>query len=666
MKAVNKRLFTCMNIFSSPLPDPTPSLEPLLLTKPILRSGRLPIGQILVDIGELSPGNLVKAIAIHRREDVRFDEILLAHNMVSEGGICRGLAIQYGCDLVDLTDDAPDSRLLDKIDPAFCLRYGIIPWKRVGAMTLIATAYPGDFSKLDPLLNPKIGSTMMVIAPESQIQLILTNMRHETLVKQAETRVVPTESCRNWNRGFATRYALALLFTLASSVLVFPILTLLALTLLATISLILNTGLKVAATWAIMRSNQNSAIQFVTRRGLPALTRLPRISILVPLYQESQIAARLVQRLNRLSYPRELLDIHLIVEQNDTITQTALATANLPRWMHQITVPEAELKTKPRALNFALNFCRGSIVGVFDAEDAPEPDQLFKVARQFSECAPNVACLQGVLDFYNPRENWLSRCFTIEYATWFRIVLPGLERLSLVMPLGGTTIFFRRNALEDVGAWDAHNVTEDADLGIRLARRGYKTELIATRTEEEANCKFWPWIRQRSRWLKGYAITWIVHMRNPRQLLKELGTWRFFGMQILFLGTLSQFLLAPVLWTFWALPLGIYHPLQSILSPTVFYLLTALFFISEIVTWAVGLFALAPSKHRRLWYWVPTLHLYFPLATIAAYKGIWELVSKPFYWDKTTHGQLEPRTDDPDISLQVSLNASLTPARPLV
>ncbi len=335
--------------------------------------------------------------------------------------------------------------------------------------------------------------------------------------------------------------------------------------------------------------------------------RLPRISILVPLYQEREIANRLIRRLERLNYPRELLDICLIVEQDDTVTQAALGAANLPRWMRKIMVPRAELKTKPRAMNYALDFCKRAIIGVYDAEDALEPDQLHKIVRRFEQAGPETACLQGVSDFYNTRTNWVSRCFTIEYATRFRVILPGLLRFGFVIPLGGTTVFFRRDVLEEIGSWDAHNVTEDADLGVRLARRGYQTELIATLTEEEANCRVWPWVRQRSRWLKGYAITWAVHMRSPKKLQKDLGPWRLFGIQLVFIGALSKFLLAPFLWTFWALPLGFSHPLAGTMSPTAIYLLTSLFFASELVSMTTGIIALAPDRHRRLWLWVPSL-----------------------------------------------------------
>ena len=175
----------------------------------------------------------------------------------------------------------------------------------------------------------------------------------------------------------------------------------------------------------------------------------------------------------------------------------------------------------------------------------PNPISFKKSQRGLPMPRQMLPACKGCLISITPRVNWLSRCFTIEYATWFRVILPGLARMGLPIPLGGTTLFFRRTILDRLGGWDAHNVTEDADLGIRLARHGYRTELIPTTTYEEANCRPWPWVRQRSRWLKGYAVTWAVHMRNPARLWRDLGPWRFFGVQVLFVGTLSQFITAP-------------------------------------------------------------------------------------------------------------------------
>jgi cellulose synthase/poly-beta-1,6-N-acetylglucosamine synthase-like glycosyltransferase len=347
-------------------------------------------------------------------------------------------------------------------------------------------------------------------------------------------------------------------------------------------------------------------------------------------------------RIREIDYPIELLDVCLVTESDDLTTRDALGKTVLPTWMRPVVVPQGTLRTKPRALNFALDFARGSIIGVYDAEDAPAPDQLRIVAAHFANRGPEVACLQGVLDYDNDSANWLTRCFTIEYASWFRIVLPGLEKLGLVVPLGGTTLFFRRDILEKLGGWDAHNVTEDADLGVRLARAGYRIELIPTVTQEEANGRFWPWIKQRSRWLKGYAITYAVHMRDPRQLWIDLGPRKFWGVQLLFAGTLSQFVLAPVLWSFWLIPFGVAHPLLQILSPFWFWVLAGVFFTTELISLAVAAIALRAAKKTWLIKWALTLQVYFPMAAIAAYKGLIELAWKPYYWDKTTHGVLLP------------------------
>ena len=629
-----------MNARTNPDKLSTLPLKPFVLTR---TAQTKPLGQILVEIGELSSGDLIKALAISAREEAQFGDILVAHGMVTDAGLFRGLAIQFGCQVADFDAVPPDARLIDQLGPDRCLREGLVPWKRVGGATVIASSRPQDFAGFSTTLPEGIGHVMLAVAPEHEIQTALLRIRQRRLATRAETRVAPGESCRNWRTSSMARFALAALLVLTSGLVISAQATLLVLSIWAVAALVMNTGLKTAAACTVLQRDRRADPVFISSRHRGRARRLPMVSIMVPLFREREIAGRLVIQLAKLTYPKELLDICLVVEEDDTVTQAALSTANLPRWMRQIIVPRGLLKTKPRALNYALDFCRGSIVGVYDAEDAPAPDQIHKIVRRFHDSGPDVACIQGVLDFYNPRANWLSRCFTVEYATWFRIILPGLERLNFVVPLGGTTLFFRRAVLEELGGWDAHNVTEDADLGVRLARHGYRTELIDSVTEEEANCRFWPWIKQRSRWIKGYAITWAVHMRSPRSLFADLGLWRFLGVQLLFLGTLSQFILAPVLWTFWALPLGLSHPLNSSLGDQWLGALTVIFLSAEALTIAVALFAVSATRHRGMWLWVPTMHLYFPLATIAGYKGIWEMVARPFYWDKTAHGHV-PQT----------------------
>ncbi|WP_272004760.1 glycosyltransferase family 2 protein [Roseovarius sp. ZX-A-9] len=306
--------------------------------------------------------------------------------------------------------------------------------------------------------------------------------------------------------------------------------------------------------------------------------------------------------------------------------------------MRAVIVPEGQPRTKPRAMNYALDFCEGDIIGIFDAEDSPDPDQITQVARRFQAAPPEVVCLQGSLDYYNPRQNWLARCFTIEFAAWFRVMLPGLARLGLAIPLSGTTLYFRRPALEELGGWDAHNVTEDADLGFRLARHGYRTEMIGTVTGEEANCRIWPWIKQRSRWLKGYMTTYLVHMRRPMQFYRQLGALKFWGFQAHFITALSQFFLAPFLWSFWLILLGLPHPLDPLISRDVLIMLGRLFLAVELLNIAIYVVAVSGRYHRHLIPWAPTMHFCTPLGTVAAYKALYELIFAPFFWDKTSHG----------------------------
>lgn len=610
-----------------------PQPQPQLATAPRPQPGRKPLGQILLEMGAVRPGDLLKALALRNRQDVRLGDILLTHGWVSETDLMAALARQWGAAVVDLIAEPPDPRMIDALGPELCLKEAAVPWRRIGGITLLATARPEHFTRLRAELPENLGPYRMVLAPERDVHAALLARRQTALIRRAEAKVDPDQSCRTRNEQRASRIALAAVVLAVLGLLLAPVAVFGLLFAWAMVTLFATMGLKLIS-WLAELAAQRRAPP--PPGALPA--RLPIISVMVPLFRERDIAERLIARLGRLTYPRELTDILLVVEEDDRTTREALATANLPIWMRIVTVPAGPIKTKPRALNYALNFCRGSIIGVYDAEDMPEPEQLHIVARHFAAAGPEVACLQGILDYYNPRTNWLSRCFTIEYAAWFRAMLPGLARLGLVVPLGGTTLFFRREPLEKLGGWDAHNVTEDADLGIRLARQGYRTELIPAVTYEEANCRTLPWIKQRSRWLKGYAITWAVHMRNPARLWRELGPKRFFGVQVLILGALSQYLLAPVLWSCWLILFGFWHPIEELLSPLLEDVLLVTFLATEIINITVGAWAVRGAAHRHLIAWVPTLHIYFPLGALAGWKAIYEVIVKPFYWDKTVHG----------------------------
>ena len=609
----------------------------LLHTTPPSPSELGPLALLLVGSDVISQTDAHAAQAIAQRQGLRVSDVLLSNSAVTRLSIAQAYSTLYQTQFINPCTSTVDTSLLDTYGAANAIRNGLLPWRKMGDQTIVLTDKPDQFERHMPALMANFGKVRMAITTSEYLESTVLQMRSAALVSAAETKVPAALSSRNWNSSRALRYGAVCLMLLVSCALVSPVATVGVLCAVTTVLLILTTGLKATAAWVSLRKDPHVELAPV----VPA--RLPAITLLIPLFRETEIAQHLLSRLCDIDYPHELLDVCLVTESDDATTRTALGDMVLPTWMRPVIVPQGTLRTKPRALNFALDFARGSIIGVYDAEDAPDPDQLRIVAAHFANRGPEVACLQGVLDYYNDSSNWLTRCFTIEYASWFRIVLPGLERLGLVVPLGGTTLFFRREILEDLGGWDAHNVTEDADLGVRLARAGYQTEVIPTVTQEEANGRFWPWIKQRSRWLKGYAITYAVHMRAPRQLWRDLGPKRFWGVQLLFLGTLSQFVLAPVLWSFWMIPLGFGHPLQQILSPSWFWGLAGVFFASELINLAVAALALRAANKTWLIKWAITLQLYFPLAAIAAYKGLIELTWKPYFWDKTTHGVLLPK-----------------------
>ena len=603
-----------------------------------------PIGRHLVDAGIISSQDLIHALELQRRIDAPLGEILVAEGLADVEDVMIALSEQHYAQIVDLERDPPRPDLAERLPVNLCLDYRAVPWFDMAGTLLVATSRPHLFDALRIALGHKAQTILPVIATEAQILAQISRFHGAALARNAATRVPATFSCRTWNIAGKGRLFWAILsLTLLLAILIAaPLWTLTALCFLAFVTLLMSTVLKAAALWTRLRAP--SIRDGDPTESTPALPyRLPRVSMLVPLLKEREIAGALIERLSKLTYPRCQLEVVLVLEAGDQLTRETLARTALPPWMTVIEVPEANrLTTKPRALNYALDFCRGSIVGVWDAEDAPEADQIEKVVRRFHDAPANVACLQGILDYYNPRANWLSRCFTIEYAAWWRVLLPGVARLGLVIPLGGTTLFFRREILEELCGWDAHNVTEDADLGVRLARRGYVAELLPTVTFEEANCRFWPWVRQRSRWLKGFLITWCVHMRDPGRLRSELGWVRFLGLQTMLLATFCQFALAPLLWSFWLVLLGVEHPVAATLGAGVLWPMIVVFILSETLNLGLSLYAVAGRSHRHLMWWVFTTPLYFALGAVAALKAMHEFVVSPYFWDKTEHGVTPP------------------------
>ncbi|MEP5729263.1 MAG: glycosyltransferase [Sulfitobacter sp.] len=619
------------------------STQRLLLSAP--RAARrvgtpVPLGRYLVDADVIGNDDLIHALNLQRHVDAPLGEILISEGLADREDVLIALSEQHFAQLVNLERDPPTVASSDRLPVNLCLQYRAVAWMDMAGILLVATSRPDQFDALRKALGDRVQPILPVIADEEQIKAQISQIYGAELAYGAITRVPAALSCRNREvAGKALKLLGPMVLGLTVIALIMaPLWTMTIATVLAFVTLIMTTLLKASALCAqIMHRLPENSVRPDPAASLPF--RLPRVSVLVPLFNEKEIASALIVRLARLTYPKSLLEVVLVLEAKDNVTRQSLEETELPPWISVIEVPEAgQLTTKPRALNFALDFCKGSIIGVWDAEDAPEPDQIERVVSRFQTAPDNVACLQGILDYYNAPTNWLTRCFTIEYASWWRIILPGIARLGLVIPLGGTTLFFRRNVLEKLYGWDAHNVTEDADLGVRLAREGYVTELLPTVTYEEATSRYWPWVRQRSRWLKGFLITWCVHMRNPRRLLADLGPLRFLGVQTMLFATFVQFAAAPLLWSFWLISLGGIHPVEATLGAYVMWSMIGFFVLSELLNLGLSVVAVSGQRHQHLLWWVITMPFYFTLGAVAAMKALYEFFTSPYFWDKTEHG----------------------------
>ncbi len=370
---------------------------------------------------------------------------------------------------------------------------------------------------------------------------------------------------------------------------------------------------------------------------------LPTYTVLVPLRHEAAMVPGLVRRLEDLDYPPSLLEIRILVEADDPQTRDAAEAACLRSDFQVIEVPPGSPRTKPRALEYGLAFTTGEIVTVFDAEDRPAPDQLRKAAAALVHGPPDLACVQARLDIDRPR-TILQRQFAIEYAALFDGMLPWLAAERLPLPLGGTSNHFKREALDYVFGWDPYNVTEDADLGVRLCRYGLHTGVVCSATGEDAPTRWPVWHRQRVRWLKGWMVTWLVHSREPRTAIREMGPRNWWMMQAYAVNAVFAPLLHPV---------GIAQlvaTLTGVVAPPgggEFWLdvLCVTVLTSTLLGYAAAMTAawrvLARHGRRDLLAGVPVLPFYWLLVSFAAWCAVVDLVRRPHHWAKTPHEPAE-------------------------
>lgn len=593
----------------------------------------MPLGQVLIAEGLITLEILEEALAEQRRCGCRLGQVLTGQGRINNLKLYRALARHYDLPFADLKQEPPLPSLLSGDERHDYIKRGAIPWKKNGKNLIVAVT---DKEAAKHWVFERFGTQVefVITSPWDIFWVVQQAFATEDDADARERlwQSLPQASAKTLLAGIRRSSVLFSLLVLATIITAIPhglIACFIAINLFYAATLIFKSLLFL--TGGIARETPEQAGS-IPERDLPVYT------ILVPLFQEEAILSQLVSAIRALDYPKSKLDVKLIVEEGDAGTHEAIKALRCERYFDIIPVPYSLPQTKPKACNYALRFAKGEYVTIYDAEDIPDPKQLKKVAAIFASASANTACVQAKLNYYNRRKNLLTHLFSLEYGIWFEYLLKGLGLLRMPIPLGGTSNHVRRDVLEQLHAWDPYNVTEDADLGVRLAICGFETRLVDSMTMEEAPVRPWPWLKQRSRWIKGYMQTYLVHMRNPAVLRSQLGMRGFIGFQLFIGAPCLIFLVSPVIWILWGLWWFQYIHISLASMLWLEWLMKFNLIFGFLLQ--MGL-ALVIAIRQRWWFTVPcclVFPFYWGLHSLASFRALWQLFTRPFYWDKTEHG----------------------------
>lgn len=606
------------------------------------------VGDLLVARGMATDEQIADALREQERTGSRLGDVLVHSGVVSEPELVAILAEQFQLPLVDLSEYEPDPAALELIPEPLARHLRVVPIA-VDATTLyLAIADVLDDDTVAALREHTNLELRGFLSSRNSIDELLQRVHGNEYVTVARSELLtrfPEESANRVLSSEQRVVFLGLLLVIIVAMILAPVVTIIVLIGFASLFYTATSLYKFLLTYNALGHTYEIE---VTPEELDALDEreLPNYTILVPLYREANVLPRLVRGMEGLDYPKTKLDIRLLCEEDDDETVEVIRAMDLPPHFKLVIVPDAQPKTKPKACNYGLLQADGRYVVIFDAEDRPEPDQLKKIVVAFAKADPRVTCIQAKLNYFNSDQNLLTRWFTTEYSMWFDLLLPGLDAQDVPIPLGGTSNHFITDRLIDLAAWDPFNVTEDADLGVRLHKAGFKTAMIDSTTLEEANSDLNNWVRQRSRWIKGYIQTWLVHMRHPWRFLDQVGLKSWISFQLVVGGTFI-FLLNPI---FWALTTAFFFTeagfIQQLFPSFVFYAAAFQLFIGNFVFMYLNVAGSVQRGYFDLAKYALLSPLYWGLMSIAAWKGFLQLFYRPFYWEKTVHG-LDTGHDSP-------------------
>ncbi|HET9133362.1 MAG TPA: glycosyltransferase [Gemmatimonadales bacterium] len=600
------------------------------------------LGEVLLARGLITAEQLETALRQQRRTGEKLGRLLLILGYVSRLQLAQALADRWRRPFLTIAPDSVDVAVAQRFPLDATLRLRAVPIRDTGTEVVVASAEePGE----------ELHDTLAVVYPGRQPDIrITTEWDIDRAIALTHRRKVVDTSIyglyfRDQAESAFTVFTLPqyLAFSVACLVLLAglwsaPLQTLLFLNVPVTLFML---AVMLFRTYVgVVGAGAETAIT-ITPGQLEALEarELPVYTILVPAYKEARVIGNLLRSLAALDYPADKLDIILLFEEDDPETLAAAKAAAPGANVRFMVVPAGEPQTKPKACNVGLLFAQGEYLVIYDAEDRPEPDQLKKALLAFRQGPRELACVQAALNYYNWNENFLTRMFTLEYSFWFDYLLPGLDRLRLPIPLGGTSNHFKTAVLRELGGWDPFNVTEDADLGIRAAMHGYRVGIVNSTTYEEANKKLGNWLRQRSRWIKGYMQTALVFSRDPIGLVRRAGLRQAIGFVLLIGGTPLIFLMQPIaigltiLWLVTRTQL-----LTPLFPPWLLYISLFNLLFGNVLAIYVNMFAVFKRRLHVLVLFSILNPAYWLLHSMASFKALGQLFTRPYYWEKTTHG----------------------------
>ena len=607
------------------------------------------LGEELFLRGIITQEQLNNALVMQRRSGGRLGEILLFLGFITQEQLYRTLANQGEIGRIGSTVNLKDVRALPY---EMADKYGAILIREEEKYVVVAVhakLSPEVVEKIQAYLEKTIEQVLITEAEGFRFweQVYCRREVNDSVFglydEQPENSAIVTFT----SSQLATLLILLILFIVALAANWHG--TLLALVIVFQIIYLL---MAIAKFWIVMKGVKNDAQLRFSPKEIAAIdeSKLPVYTLLIPVYKEKEVVQQLIDRIQNMDYPKYKLDVRILLEEDDIETVELINSLNLPSYFTSIIVPSSKPQTKPKACNYGLLQAKGQYVVIYDAEDRPESDQLKKAYLAFQKLPEEYVCVQAKLNYFNSQQNALTKLFTQEYSMWFELLLVGIMQMDIPIPLGGTSNHFKMSFLKQVGGWDPFNVTEDADLGIRLYKYRYKTAILDSRTWEEANSNVSNWVRQRSRWIKGYMQTFFVHMRSPVKFYKKIGFRGFLGYLAMIFGTPFLPLINPIFWGLLVVWLCTHAPWIQSLFPGLLYYIAVIqlivgnfifIYMNMIGTYYVirdcALKKRQPFSYSLIKYGLLT-PFYWILMSVAAYKALFQLFAKPYYWEKTHHG----------------------------